>query len=497
MLENMLIGLEVIMTPIGMLYIFGGAFAGMVLGAIPGLSGGTLTILILPMTYKMDPALTMGLFIGILVGSCSGGCIGSILLGIPGTGSSIITCWDGYEFTKKGDPVRALSAAVISNFVGTIPSLLIAMFMCPILGAWAVKLGPWEYFALCFCALAMIVGLSKGDMVRGIIAICFGALVSCIGIAPLCGNSRLTFGVTHLKGGIQLVACMMGLFAANRMLMEYSRQSRVNSADNIKVTRFRFPAQDIKDNMGNIVRSFLTGVGIGFLPGMGSGVSTALAYANEKKLSKNPEEWGHGAIGGVIAPETANNATIGGALIPMLALGIPGDGTTAIFMTTLTMQGITCGPLLTQNNPDIVYTIYLGAILAGIFVLLIQTLGMPLFPALLKIPYHYLYPAIIIVCFVGAYLSTSSMFGVITVIVFCAIGIAMEYFKVPMMPFMMGFILSDLLETNLRQALNFGGGAQSFLTRPFAMIFIIIGAIILLRHPLVPMIERRKARKAA
>ena len=486
MFDGILIALQTLVTPIGALFIFAGSFLGMVLGAIPGLSGGTLTMLIMPMIYSMDPALSMALLVGILVGSVSGGGIGSILLGIPGQGSSIVTVWDGYEFTKKGDPVRALSVCVVSNFIGTVPGLVIAMLLCPVLAQWAVKLGPWEYFGLCFCALAMIVGLSKGNTIKGLIAICFGALMGSMGVAPICGNLRMTFGISQFAGGVDLITCMLGLFATSRMLMEYTRQDKTEDSTNIKISKFRFPKKDILENKGNFIRSLITGLFIGFLPGLGSNVSTPLAYSNEKKRSKNPEEWGHGAIGGVIAPETANNAGIGGALIPMLSLGIPGDNTTAMFLAALTIQGVTCGPLLIQNNPDVYYSVFVGAIVAGIFVLLVQIFCMPIFPALLKIPYHYLYPAIITICFMGGYLSTGSMFSLYITLIFCLIGVAMQYFGIPQMPFMMGFILCELLETNLRQSLNFGNGWASYFDHPLALAFIVIGLIILIRQILEP-----------
>lgn len=498
MYEAIINTLQLLATPTGILYIVAGSILGVVLGAIPGLSGGTATILILPMTYRMEPSLALALFMGLYVGSTSGGCIGSILLGIPGTSSSIVTTWDGYEFTKKGDPVRPLSAAVICNFIGTVPSLILAMILCPYLSKWAVKLGPWEYFALCYCAIAMVIGLAKGNIVKGLASCGLGLLAACVGSAPLCGTMRFTFDSMYLISGLNIVNLMMGMFAGRTMLMEYTKGSKQSSASAIKVKGFKFPGKDLLDNIGNMVRSFVMGAFIGFLPGLGANTSTVLAYANEKNLAKNKEEWGHGAIGGVIAPETANNAGIGGAMIPMIALGIPGNGVMTIFMTAMTVHGIEAGPLLLKNNPEIVYMLYTAAIVSAVIILLFEIIGMPLFPALLKCPYHFLYPAIIIICILGSYISGGNLFSVGVALATCALGVFMEYFKVPQMPFILSFILCGLLEKNFRSGMNMASnGLWSFFTKPFACIFIVIGTGTLIWNVVGPFVKAKLAAKKA
>lgn len=509
MAEAIMNTLQTLATPTGLLYMIGGSLIGVILGAIPGLGGGTITILLLPMTYRMDPTLALALFMAIYVGSTSGGCIGSILLGIPGTNSSIVTCWDGYPLTRKGDPVRPLSAAVVSNFIGTVPSLILAVILCLYLAQWAVKLGPWEYFALCYCAIAMVIGLSKGNVVKGLIACGLGILAACVGSAPLCGTLRFTFGSMYLISGLNIVNLMMGMFAGRTILMEYTKGSKASEAANVKVRGFKLHIKDYTQNIGNMIRSFIMGAFIGFLPGLGANTSTVLAYANEKNIAEKKhkqgkikdEDWvpyGEGNIGGVIAPETANNAGIGGAMIPMIALGIPGNGVMTIFMTAMTVHGINAGPLLLKTNPEVVYMLYTAAIIAAIIILVFEVVGMPIFPAMLKCPYHFLYPAIIIICILGSYISGGNLFSVGVALATCALGIFFSYFQIPQMPFILAFILCSLLEKNFRSGMNMAtNGLMSFFTKPFSCIFIILGTVVLFSNIFMPTIQKKLEEKKA
>ncbi len=471
-----------LITPLGIFYLIGGSLIGLLLGSLPGLSGGTITVLLLPIMYKLNVVLAMALLISIHVGSTSGGCIGSILLGIPGTNSSIATVWDGYEFTKLGDPVRPLSVSVVCNFIGTIPSIIIAMACCKALAAVAVKMGPWEYAGMCFCAIAMVIGLSKGNMVKGFVGVGLAILLASMGPDPIMGTKRLTFDIKSLYSGINVVQLMMGMFAAKVIMVEYARRDKIGLSDKIIVRRFRWPGRDIAENLGNLIRSFFTGAFVGFLPGLGGPTSTVIAYSTEKSLSKEKEKWGRGAIGG--------------ALIPMLALGIPGDGAMVQFMAALQIKGVVIGPLLMKNNPEIAYMLFVGGIVAGLFVLLVEIFGMPMFPSFLKIPYQYLYPAIIAISFIGAYMTCNNMFGVFVCVAACLLGLIMEYFEIPEMPFLMTFILSSLLEKNIRQGLNYSFiGPQEFITRPVSCAFIAVGVIMLLWHIVAPIVKKAKQKR--
>lgn len=485
----------------GVIYVIVGTLAGVVLGAIPGLGSSTLMVVLLPISYRMDITLAMALFISITIGGMSGGCIGSILLGIPGTSSSLCTVFDGYEFTKRGEPARALSNAVFANFLGNVPSVILAIACCKVVATWAVKLGPWEYAALCFCAILMVVGLSKGNMIKSMIGVGFAIFLASVGEDPINASGRfLFFGKLEFLDGFNIISVMLGLFAAKIILLEYARQEKTQNPVNIKVEGFKFPGKDLLKNKWLILRSWITGAVIGFLPGLGGPVAAVMAYSNEKTISKDKEKWGHGEIGGVLSCETANNAAIGGALIPLLALGIPGDAAGVQLIAAMNIQGINVGPMFMREQPQIVYMIFTGALLSGLVVLLYQTLGMKTFPSLLKIPYHFLYSSVIMLAFIGAYMSTGSFYGLIVALCCCVLGLLMDYFDIPTLPFLMAYILSPMLELNIRRGMNYSpNGLSEFFRRPLSCVFIIIGILVLIWGFVGPVIKKRfkKTKEAA
>ena len=497
MWQYILESLAKLATLTGVLYMIGGALLGVFFGALPGLSGGMVMTLLLPVTYKMDPILALALFMALHVGSTCGGAIGSILLGIPDTSSSIATTWDGYEFTKKGDPVTPLSVTVVSNFFGILPGIIIAMFLAKWLADFGVKLGPFEYAAMIFCALAMVIGLSGSSLVKGFVGVGFAVILSCVGTDPVLSKERFTFGINGLWSGFPVVNMMLGLFAAKIIMMEYVRQSKTKDATKIKVDRFRWPGKAIRENFLNIVISFLIGAFIGFLPGLGGPTSSVVAYTTNKSLAKDKEKWGKGAIGGVWAPEVATKGGIGGAMIPMIALGIPGDVIMVQFMTVMNNHQVNPGPRLMIDKPEMVYMLYTAALVASLFVFIIQALAMPLFPKFISLPYHYLYPAIIVISFLGAYMVKSDFFGILVAVGACILGLIMDNFGIPQMPFIMTFILAGLFEQNLRYTfIGSTAGLKIFITSPVSLIFIIVGIGVLVVQTVLPAIKRSKAKKA-
>ena len=466
----------------GVLFVLVGTLLGIVLGAIPGLGSSTLMVILLPISYKLNITMAMALFMSITIGGMSGGFIGSILLGIPGTSSSLVTVFDGYEFTKRGEPSRALSAAVFANFLGNVPSVVLAIACTKAVATWAVKLGPWEYAALCFCAVLMVVGLSKGNMVKSMVGVGLAIFLASVGEDPINASGRFIFGgrLEFLKG-FNIISVMLGLFAAKIILLEYARQAKMKEQANVKVEGFRLDWKEILHNKWVIIRSWITGAVIGFLPGLGGPVASVMAYSNEKMLAKDKSKWGKGEIAGVYSCETANNAAIGGALIPLLALGIPGDAAAVQFIAALNIQGVQVGPMFMREQPAIVYMIFTAALLAGIITFLFQTFGMKTFPAMLKIPYHFLYSVVIMLAFLGAYMSTNSFFGLLVALACCALGLLMDYFEIPSLPFLMAYILSPMLELNIRRGLNYSiNGVSEFFRRPLSCAFIVIGILVLL-----------------
>lgn len=494
-MEAFMIALGNLMNPVVILLCIMGAVLGVILGAIPGLSGGLAITVLLPMTFKMEATVAIPFLMAIYTGSMSGSYIGAILLGIPGTPSSIATVYDGYAYTKKGETVKALSLATMSNFLGTVPSTIIAMFLSAAIAQWAVKLGPWEFFGLGTCAIVMVVSLSKGNVAKGMLGVGLAILLTSIGTSPLCGTQRFTFGNYYLSGGFSLTCVMLGLFAGRVLIDEYAKGTAVKSAD-VKVGRFHFPGKELLHNKINIIRSFIVGLWIGFLPGLGGSLSNQMAYAMAKNSSKESEKFGTGYPDGVIAPEVANNASLGGALIPFIALGIPGDMVTSLLLGALTIQGVEAGPLIFRNHPQIVYLLFGAVVLAAIIIVLFEIIGMPIFPALLKIPRHYLFPAIFVICLVGAYTSSSNLWAVAVVVLSTLFGVFMAVMNIPSGPFMLAFVLSSVLENNLRKGVSYAkNGYLSFFTRPVSCIFLVL-AIILLIWPFVQDFMKKKKAQA-
>ncbi|MGE4354101.1 MAG: tripartite tricarboxylate transporter permease [Oscillospiraceae bacterium] len=491
-MEYILGSLQMIFTPLGIVLMLSGVVLGAVLGAIPGLSGGLGIMLLLPATFGMDTNYAFILIISIWVGGISGSFIAAVLLGIPGSPASIATCFDGHPLSQKGYTEKALSVGIVSNAMGTIPSACIAMFLSPVIAMWAVKFGPWEYFSLGFCAIMLVVTLSQDDMARGLAAGFIGILVGCAGLAPLDGASRFTFGSMWLSGGFEMIVVMLGIFAIKQVLLDYSRGFTDPPPSKGKVGKFDLTFQEVKDNKINILRSFFVGLWIGFLPGMGGGLSNMVSYAQEKKANKHPEKFGTGCIEGIFAPEVSNNAAIGGAMIPMAALGIPGDATAAIILGGLTLHGLEPGPLLYVNKPQLVYLLFVTCMLAGVAILVIEILGMPLFPKVLQIPSHYLFTTIMVLVFVGAYSCSNTIFNCFIVLVFALLGVVMEYGGLPTSPFMLCYILSNMLETNFRKAFTYSDrGLAEFFLRPLSCLFLIIA----LGSVLMPVIKKAVSKK--
>lgn len=493
-MANVLSALSLLFAPGTLLMCFAGAMVGLVLGAIPGMAAGLAITVMLPISFTMEPTQAFALLISIWVGGCSGSFIGSILLGIPGTASSLATTYDGYAMTKKGQATRALSIGTLSNFMGTAPSVIIAMVACPIIASFAVKMGPWEYFALSFMAITLVVSVSKGNMVKGFLAAGLGLLLTQVGYSPISSTERFTFGSYYLAGGFSMSVVMIGIFAGSMIILSYARKEKAAGGFEGKLSGFHLEKEDLTGNIGTILTSFLVGLGIGFLPGMGAALSNMVAYATAKNSSKNPDDFGTGVAAGIWAPEVANNASVGGAIIPMVALGIPGDGTTAMLLGGLTIHGLEAGPLMLKNNPVFCYMIFLSALLAALMVLIVEIFGIRWFPYLLKAPTHYLYPTIMVLCLLGVYIETYNVANMIMTLFFFAIGLFMSYAGMPSTPFILAFVLGKNMEKYFRQAVSYSkGDLLAFFKRPVSCILLIIavGSVV---FPLVKeQIAKRKA----
>ena len=489
--------LGILFSPTHLLLGFVGVLVGIIFGAIPGLSGTTAMALLLPISFNMDSYSAI-IFLGATyVGAVSGGLIASILLGIPGTTSSVATTYDGYPMTLQGKAVKALGIGIVSSFIGTTGSVLVAMIFCPVLAKVALKLGPWELFSLCFCAIILVVTISKGDMWNGLIAALIGAGISCIGFAPIDSSKRFSFGSMTLLGGVNTTGLVLGFFALCTIMKNFGQKKTVNPpVDDVKLRGFGVSFKELFQNKWLILKSFFIGLWIGFLPGMGSGLSNQVAYATARSGSKHPETFGKGNPEGVYASEVSNNAAVGGAIIPTIALGIPGDTPMSILLGGLIIHGLEPGPLLMTTSPQFVYVFFGILLLAAVITLLTQLFGMRAFPKMLKIPYHYLFTGIAVVCFAGAFSTTMAINNCGLMVAIAVLGLFFAFAELPSAPFILGFILGPMLELNLRKGLTYDSrGFVIFLSRPISCTLLIVAVASLFWPGIRKRIEEKRGKK--
>ena len=476
-------GLLAAIQPQMLLLIFLGVVVGIIFGSIPGLTAVMAIALCLPMTYGMSPAAGMSLLVALFVGATSGGLIAAILLKIPGTPSSIATTFDGGPMMEKGEGVKALGAGIVFSFIGTILSIIALVFIAPTLARVALSFGPHEYFAIAIFSLTLIATLSSGSMTTGIFSGLVGFGVSTVGIAPVDATRRFTFSTVELNSGFSILAVLVGMFAIAEVI-KVAEGGRAGS--NIKIMApvmkgvkgFGFSMKEFFEQIPNAFRSSVIGIVIGILPGIGAGTSNILAYIAARSRSKTPEKFGKGTLEGVVAPESANNAGIGGAMIPLLTLGIPGDAVTAILLGGLMMHGIQPGPMLFVTQASLVYTIFAALTISAIVMLVVEFYGLRIFVKLLAIPRHILLPVILVLCAVGAFGLASRTFDIWTVLGFGILGYAFVKAGIPTAPFIIGFILGPMAETNFRRGLQLSQGEYSgFLTNPISGAFLALAAL--------------------
>ena len=461
------------------LLIFLGVVIGMIFGAIPGLSTTMAIALCLPLTFSMDTFLGIALLLGLYIGGFSGGLISAILLNVPGTAASIATTFDGYPMAMNGQAGKALGLGIVSSFIGGAISIIALIFISPPLAKIAIQFGSFEFFSLCFFALTMIVTMSSGNIIKGIISGLLGILISMVGGAPIDGLPRFTFGLYSLQGGFDLVAVLIGVFAVTELFLQCTDEPNVTA--NITDTRikgFGFSMKELFVEKFNLIRSSIIGVLIGILPGIGGSLASLMSYDMAKKTSKNPDEFGTGINAGIVASETANNAAIGGAMIPLLSLGIPGDAVTALLLGAFTMKGLQPGPLLFNNSPTLIYFIFIALIIANFFMLFSEFFAIRAFVKLLRIPKDILFPIITLLCIMGAYGLNNRLFDVVTILIFGVFGYLMRKWGLSTQPFIIGYIVGPMAELHFRRSLMYSNGSfLPFFTKPISLFFLVIAVL--------------------
>ena len=469
-------GLLSVLDPVCILVILAGTAIGIIFGSIPGLTSNMAVALGLPLTFTLSPVAGIAMLIALYVGGTSGGLIAAILLKIPGTPSSVATVFDGGPMAEKGEAGKALGVGVFYSFLGTVLSIIALIFIAPSLAKVALKFGPYEYFSISVFALTMIGGMVSDSLVKGLLCGLFGLILSLFGIAEIGGASRFTFDTATLENGFALLPVLIGLFAVTEIFKAAAEGMPDKGGQTLsyKMKGLGFSMAEFKSQFANFFRSGLIGIGIGILPGIGGATSNILAYTVAKQRSKYPEKFGTGIIDGVVASETANNASIGGALIPLLTLGIPGDTVTAMILGGLTLHGISPGPLLFKTSGTLVYGIFAAFIIATFVMLFMMYFGMRWFVRILSVPKYILLPVIMALCVVGTFGANHSLFDVWTAFLFGIIGYVMIKYNYPMPPVILGFVLGPIIERNLIRGLMYSkNDFTAFFRSPISGFFLV------------------------
>ncbi len=495
MLQNFMNGFAAIATPEILLCMFLGVFVGIIFGAIPGLSATMAVALCLPVTFGMDTTTSMCLLLSLYIGGISGGLISAILLRIPGTPASIATTFDGNPMALRGEAGKAMSAAVWFSFLGGMASLLVLFFISPPLAKIAVGFTPFDYFSVVLFSITMMAGLSGKSLAKGLLTGMLGLTVSFVGSAPIDGLPRFTMGLRQLEGGFGLLPTLIGIFALSEIFSTADNLKIVNQAKAITTDlgAKRLTLAEMLGQWKNFLRSSAIGTAIGIMPGVGGGVSNLIAYTVARKQSRYPERFGTGILDGIAASETANNASIGGAMVPLLSLGIPGDTVTAMLIGGLMIHGISPGPLMFRTQADLVYSIFAALIIAHIAMLVLMLVCNKVFIRVLDVPKAILLPLIFVVCIIGAFGTNNRIFDIWTVLIFGVVGYLLQMFQFPIAPILLGFILGPVLEENLRRGLMYSKGSIApFFTNPISALFILITVLSII-IPTVKSMCRMKA----
>ena len=478
-LANLLLGFQVALQPSILAYAFIGCVIGTLVGMLPGIGPLAGISLLLPVTFGLSPTIALVMLAGVYYGAMYGGSTTSILMRIPGEAASVMTCIDGYEMTRQGRAGAALAIAAIGSFIAGTISVIGLMLLAPPLASIALKFGPPEYSALLLLGLLMLAYLSGGSIIKTLAMAVLGLLFGMIGIDAMSGFSRFSFGVVELGDGIGIVPVAVGLFGVSEILLT-ARTGASMAAQKPRLRELLPSRAELAEAAGPIARGTVLGFIVGIIPGSAHVISSFISYAIERRLSKHPEQFGKGAVAGVAGPESANNAAASGALVPLLALGVPSGALPAVMLAALLIHGVTPGPMLIQNNPELFWGL-IASMYVGNVVLLILNLPMiGLFINILRTPYQYLYPLILMFCLLGVYAINQSVVDVWIMIIMGLLGYWLRKLEFETAPIVLGLILAPMLELSVRQALAMSGGEYAiFLMRPISATMLGIGAAIL------------------
>lgn len=467
-------GFTEVLTAYNILLIFLAGMIGTVIGALPGLGPSAGIALMLPLTFGMPHASGLCLLTGVYMGTMYGGRITSILINTPGDAPAIVTAMEGYPMMRRGQGGLALGLSAVSSFIGGFFGLLVLIFFAPVVSAYAIHLGAPEYFLLMLLGLSTIVLLAGDNMVKALLMACVGVLVSTFGSDYISGHIRFAF-TPELIEGIDFVAIIIGLYGLGEVFHNLEQRTRLDlGKPSFDIREYIPPASALRESSGATLRGSVIGTVIGLLPGAGATVATFLEYMLERRISRTPEQFGKGAIAGLAGPEASNNASVPGSLIPLITLGIPGSGGTAIMLGALIMFGLQPGPLLMIKSGDVVWAMIAGLVLANIFLLLSNVLLIPVFVNLLRTVQGYLASVVVALCVVGAFSLAYNTFNIWVALVFGVLGYLMKKCDYPTGPFILAVVLAPLAENYFRQSIMLGQGDWGiFIDRPISLGIII------------------------
>jgi putative tricarboxylic transport membrane protein len=489
--HNLIFGFGVAFSLQNLLYCFIGVMVGTLIGVLPGIGPMATIAMLLPLTYNVPPVAAMIMLAGIYYGAMYGGSTTSILVNLPGETASVITCIDGYQMARQGRAGAALAISAIGSFfAGTICTLIVAMFGPP-LATMALNFGSPEYFSLMLMGLVTAAVLAQGDMLKSLAMVVLGLLLGIVGSDVDSGVKRFCFGFYELADGIGFVIIAVGVFAVGEIISNLSEpEERVVFTS--KVGSLYPTRQDMKQAAAPILRGTALGAFLGILPGTTPSIATFAAYMIEKKIAKDPSRFGHGAIEGVASPEAANNADAQCKFIPMLSLGIPASGTMALMLGALMIQGITPGPGVMTQKPDLFWGLIASMWIGNLMLVIINLPLIGMWVSLLKVPYRLLFPAIMVFSAIGIYSTNTASFDVYIAALFGILGIAWRLLGCSPVPMLLGFVLGPMVEENLRRALQVSeGDPMVFITRPISLAFIIV-SVLILAIMMLPAVKKRR-----
>lgn len=491
-ISNISYGFSVALTPMNIAYCLVGVFIGTLIGVLPGIGPVGAISMLLPVTFYIPPVSTIIMLAGIFYGAQYGGSTTSILVNIPGEATTVATCLDGYQMTKQGRAGPALGIAAFGSFIAGTLSVVGLTLLAPPLAEYALKFGPPEYFSLMIVGILMLIYLVSGSIPKAITVALFGIILASVGTDYTSGRQRFSFGILALNEGIGVVPLVMGLYGISEVLINVEQSVKGMDVFKERIKGILPTRQDWKDSKWPIARGTLLGFFFGVIPGAGSIISTFISYGIEKRLSKHPEKFGKGAIEGVAGPESANNAGVAGAFVPLLTLGIPSNAVMAVLLGAFLIHGVQPGPLLMRNHPDIFWGVVFSMYMGNVMLLVLNLPLIGIWVQILKIPYRVLFPLILLFCVIGAYSINYSATDVGIMIIFGVIGYLMRKFGYEAAPLVLAYVLGPMLELAFKQSLIISDGSFAiFFTRPISAAGLLL-AIFLIISSFVPMIRKKR-----